>query len=351
MRQASVMEAQPPFEALEERLESELYFSEGTIPIQVSAVPVVITTSDRDSLFSCTERLLSRVQEPSFQEPLLENVPDFLRRAFPNITVGAFDYHLTPQGPKLIEYMVLPPGMVSFYARFTQLYNEHLNSPFPTVDVAHFEEALVNSFAFTKGDSVVITDVNPRSQITHPEILYFQALLKERGIGAEIQDARDLRLVNGTKVYSRVTLHDWEADPRKGLAPLTDAYKRAQFSPEPSLWFLGDKRGLILLCKEFPDIVPHTAYATDLPSLSGFIVKPPSSYGGKGVDMHPTTAPPGSIAQAYVQAPTTASGNMNYDIRVFVLNGKPQLCCARTYIGEKTNRDHPGTGFAPVFVV
>jgi hypothetical protein len=159
---------------------------------------------------------------------------------------GAFygyDFHLTPQGPKLIEINTNAGGGLLAARRFGR------------VDV---EQAFIDMFRSECPTlkALAIVDENPSQQYLYPEFLLFQELFARHGIAAHICAPEDLMLCHGglwhgetrlDLVYNRITDFPLETDSNIALR---QAYLDGSVvvTPHPHGHALyADKRNMALL--------------------------------------------------------------------------------------------------------
>lgn len=261
-------------------------------------------------------------------------------------SVGCLDLHLEGQEPRLIEFMVLPPGMVGIYPGLLERYAEHLARLVPGCRIRAFREgqdrksceALMAAHIIKGAGRVcrrfAIVDWEPGRQITYGEFLYTADTVRAR-FGAEpvIADPREIVwrngevLVQGTpvdRVLNRLTLVDW-LDHLDVLTDYTRVLREAPalFVHHPHLWYLGDKASLVMLSDDatldvlgleheerqaLRSLVPPTVYLADfahsgpggldadrlfhrLGPPARMVLKPLSSHASKGVVYGPVDTP------------------------------------------------------------
>lgn len=261
-------------------------------------------------------------------------------------SVGCLDLHLEGAQPKLIEFMVLPPGMVGIYPGLLERYGEYLAGLVPDCRFRAFREgqdrksceALMAAHILKGGGQVcsrfAIVDWEPRRQITYGEFLYTADQVCARfGAEAVIADPREILwrngevLVQGTpvdRILNRLTLVDW-LDHLDVLTDYTKILREAPalFVHHPHLWYLGDKASLVMLSdnatlevlgledderEALRSLVPPTVYLSDFAHCgsgeldldrlfhrvgppAGIVLKPLSSHASKGVVYGPVDTP------------------------------------------------------------
>lgn len=309
-----------------------------------------------------------------------------------------FDFHLGPEGARLIEINTNPGGALlnAILGRAQRACCPALAVP-PT-DVLAAEESLldvvVKEWQSQRGaaplTSIAIVDESPEQQYLYPEFLLFRQLFQRSGIEPVICDPgalayRDGKLWAGTLpidfVYNRLT--DFYFN-EPGHAILKAAYlaRDVVVSPHPrSHAVYADKRNLTLLCDAgFLALsgASHVAIATLLEAVPNtqivspqnrqalwadrrhFFFKPAAGYGSRATyrgakitkRVWDEIAQGSYVAQAFVApgARRISAGieALKADIRCYAYQGEVLQLAARLYQGQTTNFRTPGGGFAPV---
>lgn len=312
-----------------------------------------------------------------------------------------FDFHLGPEGPRLIEINTNPGGVLinALLVEAQQLCMPTLSAP--AVGVADVGEAaldvLLAEWDAQSPDGrrglVAIVDEAPAQQYLYPEFVLFRDRFTARGIEAVICDPAELLYRDGTLqhdgkaigfVYNRCT--DFAlAEPAS--AALRAAYldRAVAMSPHPASHALyADKRNLALLgdrdflaragmeagiIEALVQGVPRTEILTDAnrddlwQRRKQLFFKPAGGFGSRASYRgdkltHKTwqqMAGTHYVAQALVppsQRHMSADDTpLKVDIRAYAYRGRPLLFAARTYQGQTTNFRTPGGGFAPVLTL
>jgi hypothetical protein len=322
--------------------------------------------------------------------------------------LGAFmgyDFHITPDGPKLIEINSNAGGafLNAVLARAQRACCTGGRVPFTSATADGFASAVKEMFLAEwrlqgrAGEPVriAIVDDAPLEQFLYPEFRLAKALLDSLGFEAVIADASTLEfdgevLANaGQKidlVYNRLVDFGFD-EPRH--AALRAAYEtgRVVVTPNPHVHaLLADKRNLALLSDPIQlenwglplsfvtalrDGVPKTTIVSAFNADAlwhdrrNLFFKPAKGYGSKaayrgeklttkvwaeiigGDYVAQTFAPPG--------ARTIRSGAahplLKVDIRIYTYAAAPILAAARLYQGQTTNMRTLGGGFAPVLEI
>lgn len=307
----------------------------------------------------------------------------------------SYDFHLSPEGPKLIEINTNAAG--SAFANLLSLAGESLldgndspQQPWEETVLAMFQHEWQLKRGKTVLKCLAIVDDHPEAQAFYPEFLIFQALFKSHGIDAMILDPRELSLKNQQLmyqdtvidlVYNRLT--DFQLQEPQHEALLT-AYKNdyVVLTPHPFAYQLyADKHNLTWLRDQsllagwgikadglelLQRSIPHTfrmdlTQAADLwDKRKGLFFKPASSFGGKGAfrgskitrNTFAAILQQNYIAQTYVPASEFVikiddrEETFKMDIRYYIYQDQVLNKVARLYQGQVTNFRSFGGGFA-----
>lgn len=376
-----------------------------------SELPVFVTAEEVREMEAVVAAVTRTVTSPAWRQALLADAPaiDQMQSSIP-VFMG-FDFHLSPEGPKLIEINTNAGGALlcaeggRFEMRLAGFDSQCLIAPYAT-DAArsqyvdHFLRQFEHRFG-RRPERIAIVDDTPAQQPLRTEFLLFQELFAAAGIAAVIVDAADLSwtgealLANGQPVdlvYNRVTDFHLEEPAHAALASAVLS-GRVMVTPDPQAHALqADKRNLARLTDPaFLDSLPvdpadRTTLLRGIPATrevhaadaerwwnerDRWFFKPVSGYGGKGTyrgskitrkvfEQILQGGPRGGyVAQAFVppalrgtRPEMAAAGQpLKFDIRCYAFEGHVNLLAARLYQGQTTNFRTPGGGFAPVFLV
>ncbi|CAA7612530.1 hypothetical protein [Magnetospirillum sp. SS-4] len=298
-----------------------------------------------------------------------------------------FDFHLTPEGPKLIEINTNPGGMlaVATQARALAALHPELGAACEVEAVAL--EAFHEEWRRQNGDhplrSVAIVDDDPPNQYLEPEFQLYRRMFEAAGIKAEVIDPGQFSAGRADMVYNRLVDFSLESQAH---AVLAEAWRGGGtvVTPDPRAHFLySDKRVMALLSDEAalrsigvrPDIAAQVARvvpptvpvsAANAESLWAerrrWFFKPAKGHAGKAVyrgekitnSAWPTVLSSPYVAQRYVPAARVhldhVGTDLKMDLRANAWQGRVIQMAARLYEGQTTNFRTPGGGFAPVFV-
>jgi len=319
---------------------------------------------------------------------------------------GAFmgyDFHLSPDGPKLIEINTNAGGafLNAFLARAQIACCREVESGLAGAPVEAFDDAVLGMFEAEwlaqrpnrKLHRIAIVDDNPQAQFLYPEFVLAQRLFERSGIDAVIVDPRDLRYSAGVLwadgepvdlVYNRLvdfalddpahrTLRDAYVDGAVVLTP--NPRNHALLADKRNLTVLSDTAALRAIGASEDAIaalnagIPRTVFVTRengdalWEARKNLFFKPSTGHGSKAVyrgDKVTKSVWQDIVAGCYVAqdiiAPserTIAVDGVNtqrkLDVRLYTYAGETLLAAARLYQGQTTNFRTPGGGFAPVF--
>lgn len=377
-----------------------------THPHLLSAQPLYLSKPHADSMQDLITAIETVAAHPAYQSAVLAYAPEIAR--YQPGAVGIFmgyDFHLGPDGPKLIEINTNAGGaLINAYLLQAQ---RACCAEMGMAEPAHGEiDTLLDTFIASfqsewrkQGraaplQSIAIVDAAPNAQYLYPEFVLFQRLFERHGITAVIAAPEQLEFRAGglwfgeqriDLVYNRLTDFDLST-------PDTQALRRAYLdgdvvvTPNPRAHALyANKRNLTLLsdAAKLRDWgVPQSVIATLLNGIphtelvasadphelwarrGKLFFKPCSGYGGKAAyrgdkitrKVWGDILSGDYIAQEIVppSARTVAIGgavqSMKADLRNYTYDGKVLLRAARLYQGQTTNFRSSGGGFAPVFI-
>lgn len=381
-------------------------------------------TEERPNLFAesavfisqdCLERQLELIAAlervialPAYQQQVLKHAPDTALFSAKNhgVFVG-YDFHLSADGPKLIEINSNAGGalinaiLIRAQNHCCEIVDNRqpgkLNLPWQGTRQAEtlFVEMFYREW-HTERDlapllSIAIVDDDPQNQYMWPEFLLFKHLFEQHQIATVICGPTELSHRDGglwhgdlkiDLVYNRLT--DFGLESENCLA-LRQAYlaNAIVLTPHPRNHALyADKRNLAWLSNDeflqaigvddntraiLREGVAHTVVvdAQDAEwfwsNRKQFFFKPAKGYGSKAAyrgdkltrRVFEEILQHEYVAQTLVKPSERHldAGELKLDLRHYVYQGQTQLICARLYQGQTTNFRTPGGGFAQVVVV
>ncbi|GAB2180601.1 hypothetical protein DLREEDagrD3_08240 [Denitratisoma sp. agr-D3] len=308
-----------------------------------------------------------------------------------------YDFHITEQGPRLIEINTNAGGafinarLLACQAGIDTAQAESVEQAF----VAMFQREWQAAGKTTPLRRVAIVDEAPESQYLYPDFQLCRDLLLRSGIDTLICAPEQLALRDGVLygqdqavdlVYNRLTDFSLSqpgqaalrAAWRDGVAVVTPSPRHhALYADKHNLELLSDLAWLADIGATAADIAViaaalpatervHPEHEADLwARRKGLFFKPAGGYGGKAVYrganvtkrvfadilagdyVAQVLAPPPSRTVVVDNAPV----ELKYDLRCYAYEGKIQLMAARLWQGQTTNFRTPGGGFAPVVIV
>jgi hypothetical protein len=376
-----------------------------THPHLLSAQPMFLSAAHATRMREIITAIETIVKLPAYQTAVLRHAPDIAR--FDPGTSGVFmgyDFHLSPDGPKLIEINTNAGGaLINAYLLEAQraccAEMSRAVSRFGLRDllaqfVSSFEQEWRRQGRSEPLRSIAIVDQAPTHQYLYPEFVLFQRLFAAHGLTAVIAAPEELTHRDGAlwcggtridTVYNRLT------DFCLGLphsSALRDAYLagHAVVTPSPRAHALfANKRNLAVLTDEailrtwgasegtvstlaggIPKTLPLTSQNAGecWQRRSQLFFKPSAGFGAKAAyrgdkitrKVWADILSASYVAQEIVPPSTrtvTVNGalqSLKADLRNYTYDGAVQLIAARLYQGQTTNFRTPGGGFAPVFV-
>lgn len=368
-------------------------------PHLFSGLPVFVSPRHIQQAENVVSAIEEVVATQGYQSAVLAWAPEIARfdPGSPGGLLG-LDFHLAPDGPRLIEINTNPGGVL-----LNAVLGQAQRACMPELTVAptdagQVEEGVLQSmlteWRLQRGAAplafVAIVDESPRQQYLYPEFLLFRELFRRHGYAAEICSPEELdhkhqRLWLGERpvdlIYNRLT--DF-ALQQPALETIRTAYLagRVAVTPHPRAHALySDKRNLSLLGnREFLhasgaspaaiDVLMAAVPPTRLVSPENreamwagrrhLFFKPAAGFGSKAIyrgdkltrRVWDEIAGGIYVAQEVV-APSErhiASGTdpLKLDLRCYAYRGEVLLYAARMYQGQTTNFRTPGGGFAPV---
>lgn len=380
---------------------------QSTRPHLLSDSMVFVHDSQTERIARVVERLSHLFSSPTWLDRIQKNAPDIAHHDPGNLGLWlGFDFHLSNQGPELIEVNTNPGGLLLnlYLARAQRACCPDaekllLNCPPPLLTEATLIQTFLNEWhgAGRQGKfrHLVIVDEHPQEQYLYPEFLLFQEMFKHAGIDCHIAPPEALEWDGQTLfyqqqpvdlVYNRLT--DFYLESPAHL-PLRAAYQagavvlaphphaHARYASKTHLALLSQPSALSALAVEPDDIalfgasIPPT-FPVIAASAEQFwndrrqwFFKPTDGFGGRAAYRGDKLTR--RVWQEILQARYVAQRisppsrrrvhhdqierDFKLDIRAYAYDGKVQLLAARLYEGQTTNFRTPGGGFAPVFVI
>jgi hypothetical protein len=374
-------------------------------PHLFSGTPVFLPTAEISEMLLTVRAIEAVARLPAYRETVLRWAPGIA--SYDPGPLGAlmgYDFHLTDDGPRLIEVNTNAGGafLNAHLIRAQSACCTEVDSALRRSGEGAFECAVVQMFEaewraqsrLGKPRRVAIVDDQPEQQYLYPEFLLAQRLLERHGFQAHVADPGALRyedgrlLLNGEPldlVYNR--LCDFALE-RPEHAALRAAYVdgAVAVTPHPRAHALfADKRNLTLLSDAdllrswgVPEqallalqAVPRTVHVTAenaqelWQARKDWFFKPAGGYGSKAVyrgakltkSVWAGIVSGGYIAQQFAEPSERMiridgePQTRKVDVRLYIYDGQILLSAARMYQGQTTNFRTPGGGFAPLLAL
>lgn len=371
-------------------------------PHLYSDMMVELPADELAVLAGFVQAVTSLVALPAYQSAIAVRQGTSVQAGTPGVCLG-FDFHRTPEGPKLIEINTNAGGSL-LVTLLNRAWGENA-----VADLA--EQALLAMFqtewhawgSERPLQTIAIVDESPEQQYLYPEFVRWQKLLESQGIRVLIapperlvSDAQGLLSYEGQAIdllYNRLTdfalttsssalAQAWQgqaAGSRNGTLITPHPAAHALWADKRNLDWLSDPlrlEGFGLNADAVEQIVrcvPRTVLVDAAQSeyfwtkRKSLFFKPEAGFGSRATyrgdkltkRVFEEILQGGYVAQNFVSPPEVvlpsvtdeAPATLKYDLRVYAYNGQIQLLAARLYQGQTTNFRTPGGGFAPVRVI
>ena len=365
-------------------------------PCLFSSVRVPLGESDRARMAAVAFAVEHVIANPHYQAAVLgAPLPADEAPRAAGVCMG-FDFHLTADGPKLIEINTNAGGL-ALVADLMNAWGMSGDAVFGAMVAMFRAEWTLEHGEGRPLKRVAIVDAQPEAQFLAPEFHRFKALLERHGIAAVVADPAQLVWDEATAtlrcqgetvdlVYNRLT--DFAlAEPAHAALRTAWLARGAVITPHPLAHrLIADKRNLELLAdaafRRTLNLRPE-----DEAALAGALLpirrvraddaevlwntrkqwffKPAAGYGSKAayrgdkmtkrVFEDVLAAGNDYVAQAFappaeypVPGADGVAVTLKYDVRNYTYRGQVLAIAARLYQGQTTNFRTPGGGFAPM---
>ena len=374
-------------------------------PHLFSSTPAFVSEQDLQKMLATVGSIERVSRLAAYGNYVVSTAPEITRQDFGPLGVFmGYDFHLTVDGPKLIEINTnaggafLNAALLDAQRACCKAANDRFVLPtrggFGTAVAAMFQNEWHLQGRTVPLRTIAIIDDGPQMQYLYPEFVLAKSVLESKGFEVIICDAIALSFSEGKLhagnrsidlVYNRLV--DFTFDkPEHDV--LCRAYREGAVvvTPNPHLHaLLANKSNLIILSD--PDTLRRIgASDADIAALSTvpraqfvtienkdqlwsernrLFFKPLSGHGGKAVyrgdkvtkSVWAEIIKGNYIAQELVTpsernvAVGQAHETRKMDLRLYTYDHKLLIAAARLYQGQTTNFRTPGGGFAPVFIV
>jgi hypothetical protein len=313
-----------------------------------------------------------------------------------------YDFHLTKEGPKLIEINTNAGGAYLNFllTKAQKLCFEKVKLTFETENLEDkFFNIFLEEWKIQRNNQdlkvIAIVDDNPESQFLYPEFLLFSELFKKKGITSYILDPTFLELRDDSLwyqnhkidlIYNRLTDFYLENEKYKNIKTaylsnkvvLTpNPFHYAIFANKENLEYLSSQDFLesLKVEKTIQEIllksIPHTFRVTQENkdelwlNRKNYFFKPVTGFGSKAayrgdkitLRVWDSIINSSYVAQEFIPPnfrfieKDGKEESLKFDVRAYTYNGEILLLASRLYMGQTTNFRTQGGGFAPVFLV
>jgi len=338
---------------------------------------VPISRHDFEQMLGFSRLMFRLKRNPQYVQAMQNRLPDIahLTHDEPSMLMG-FDFHLTDNGPRLIEVNNNAGGLYVGDAGWLSQY--------PLAEMSgDLGERLVKMFP-ESWRVIAIMDEDISQQYMYPEMLAYAELLRKDGRTLFLVSPEDLiqkddgLYIEGQRVDAIYNRHTDFYLEERALQHIRDAMMKGQvkLNPHPrSYALLGDKarmvdwwsEGLLEQCLAAEDIamirqiVPeiHLLGMCDLPTIwrgrKDWVFKPTARHGGKGVVLGKGISRKrfddldgqDTVVQAFVPASQVEHQGVSYklDIRLFMQGEDLIALAGRLWRGQVTNFREEGSGW------
>lgn len=368
-----------------------------------SETAIFLSREELNEVNDCIEALESVIRSEAYQLKIMRDSHHLVTRGLKtNGVLMGYDFHLTTDGPKLIEINTNAGGVYLnlILAKAQIACCEGMNLPY---DIETIESLLMNMFEsewILHNDerslkTIAIIDDLPEKQFLYPEFLLFSSLFKKNGYNCFILDPSELTFhdnglwYGGAKIdliYNRLTDFYFEDEKYRSLKAAFESnavlitpgpYHHSLYANKANLETFTDQRLLTelgiskslinTLLRGIPKALTVTSSNRDVlwQNRKRYFFKPFKGYGSKATyrgdkitrKVWSEMCNGEYIAQELAQ-PSERSvvlnneiTNLKADLRAYTYAGKIILFASRLYSGQTTNFRTPGGGFAPVFLI
>ncbi len=382
------------------------YFS-GTHAATISDVPMFVDHRHMEKMQDIIAAVEAVAKTDQFYEAVMAGAPAIAkhRPGAVGVLMG-YDFHLSPDGPKLIEINTNAGGaLINAYLSQAQalccttVRDEEEDERRTANPAAAIMQSFLQDWRRQRKsdapETIVIVDEDPEHQYFFPELLLFKNLFGRNGVRATIASPEELThhdgaLWRGEKivdlVYNRLTDFYFEDEQSSALKSAYLA-NEVVVTPNPHAHaLLANKRNLSFLCDDallhewnidephirslvegVPKTIPLDATRQEefWSARKKLFFKPAAGFGSKAAyrgdkitrrvwseilenDYVAQDIVKPSVRNVIVDSKVET---MKVDIRNYTYDGSILLTAARLYQGQTTNMRTPGGGFSPAFAV
>lgn len=330
----------------------------------ISPHSVELQASTLNSIQNCIKSFYRLAHEEAYQDQLQSKFTNYLDLpSQPSSLLMAYDFHLSGDGPKIIEVNTNASGFL-----LSELIYQTKDTPNPSKDL--LSQAFLNEF--NTDLSLAIIDENILEQKMYIEFLMYKDFLNQAGLKTHILNFDDPAVSEFKQFYNRYCDFYLSEDRSSHLLNMY-LKEEAHFSPQPRDYLLfADKQRLIELGAQRPlfptvsnfildslDIKQHDS-DTLWKNKKKYFFKPKNSFGSKSTYRGKNLSrkhfermlQEDTIVQELCPPPETVikETKWKYDIRAYAYKDKLQMIVARIYQGQLTNFKTDFGGFCAVTI-
>ena len=347
-------------------------------------MPVPVSRSDFDTMLDFSRRVFRLKDNPAYLSTLAPALPEaaHISTSWPSVLMG-FDFHLTADGPKLIEINNNAGGLHIGGGQWLPQHDLSAAGASGTL-----EERLLAMFP-DQWNAIAIMDEDIENQFMYPEMCAYAELLRRSGRRVwlcspeNLVPGEDGLYVEGERIDAIYNRHTDFYLLEQPLRHIRAAYERGQvvLNPHPrSYALIGDKSrmadwwqpGLLEGCVDpqtvalIRQVTPETRRLAGLDlqqvwsDRSQWVFKPVARHGGKGVVIGKGISrkrfdeldADDTIVQRLVPASEVLVNDkqLKLDIRLYMHGSKLIALAGRVWSGQVTNFREPGSGWVSLAI-
>ncbi len=352
-----------------------------------SEIPVPVSRAAFETMLDFSRTVFRLKDDAAYLAQLRSQLPEtaHIQNEWPSVLMG-FDFHLSDEGPRLIEINNNAGGLYIGGERW-------LPQPDISALIGRLDERLIEMF-HADWATIAIMDEDVTGQFMYPEMKAYAELLRRDGRRVMVVSPGELLAddtglhCNGIHIdaiYNRHTDFYLEGED---VAHIRHAYEQGQVTVNPhprSYALIGDKTRMVDwwtpdLLESCVDqsavdriraVTPETHKLSDMDAeqawreRKGWVFKPAARHGGKGVLLGKAMSRKRfealDISETIVQRLVPASevevegvdgekNRMKFDMRLFMHGEKLIALAGRVWRGQVTNFRQPGSGWVAIHI-
>lgn len=349
--------------------------------MNIITAPIVLAKEAEKTISAFVQAYEALIKRPLLHQHFTSRLPISSGSAWA-VAGGllAYDFHITPDGPKLIEINTNAGGLAAYWVQANKWPERK------KILANMFTQEWIKTPEIT---AIAIVDEAPETQFLFDEMQAYASLLRETfNVDVKICDPQQLYQRGDilyyaehkvSHIYNRLT-DFYLQQPAQQLIQQAWQKGAVVLSPDPRAYaFYADKENLISLSDQSmltamaPDLAPTltsvaistchiAAYEAEAlwQNRNQYFFKPRHGYSSKGAyrgakltrKTFDAIKQKNYLVQDYVAPNRTTLGDTSfkYDIRAYAYGGQILEMIARVYRGQTTNMRTDGAGFAPLVI-